>query len=115
MTECRPGDGHKVTVHQHATSTAAQAFTLPLVDQCCRRMEFAVGALIEEAKAEATWTESYADANELLESVPLDSDEFEIARQRLRNALSYCGEGEFGAACFELRQLRNQLAALYAI
>ncbi|MCI0333164.1 MAG: hypothetical protein L0228_08075 [Planctomycetes bacterium] len=112
MTDYRPVDGHKATVHQNANTPPAQAFTLPIVDQCCRRMEFAVKALIEEAKAEATWTESYAEATELLESVPLSSGAFELARQRLRNALDYCCEGEFGAACFELRRLRNQLAAL---
>jgi hypothetical protein len=90
----------------------AESFLLPMIDQCCRSMEFDVATLIEEAKAEATWTDSYDDAARLLESVPLDSDDFALARQRLHNALEYCLAGEFGAACFELRQLRTALAAL---
>jgi hypothetical protein len=110
MSNYRRVGGHNATVHRDPNSQAAQA--LPIIDQCCRRMEFAVNSLIEEAKAEATWTDSYAEAVQLLESVPLDTGEFELARQRLWNALDYCCEGEFGAACFELRQLRSQLSAL---
>jgi hypothetical protein len=85
---------------------------LPIVDQCCRRLESAVSVLLEEAKAEATWTESYAEALKLLDSIPFDAGEFAIAQRHLRNALDYCFAGEFGAACFELRQLRSQLAEL---
>ncbi len=85
---------------------------MPIVDQCCRRLELAVSVLLEEAKAEATWTETYAEALRLLDSIPFDTGEFTIAQQHLHNALDYCLAGEFGAACFELRQLRSQLAEL---
>jgi hypothetical protein len=85
---------------------------LPIVDQCCRRLESTVSVLLEEAKVEATWTETYAEALKLLDSIPFDTGEFTIAQQHLHNALDYCLAGEFGAACFELRQLRSQLAEL---
>jgi hypothetical protein len=90
----------------------AESFPHPIIDQCCRRMESAVANLLGEALAEATWSESYDDALHLLESVPLDSEDFALARHRLQNAFDYCLDGEFGAACFELRQLRSLLAAL---
>jgi hypothetical protein len=112
MSDHGPPDRRDASVLQYSPSSTHQPFTLPIVDQCCRRMEFALRGLIEEAKREATWDESYIEALELLESVPFCTHEFELARQRLWNAFDYCGEGEFGAACFELRQLRNQLAAL---
>ena len=112
MNDYRDVDGRKNPIPYHPVIPTVQPFALPLVDQCCRRMEFAVSVLIADAKAEAAWTESYDEAAKLLESVPLGTKEFAIAQQRLRNALRYCYDGEFGAACFELRQLRSQLAAL---
>jgi hypothetical protein len=96
----------------HLVGPFGQNLPVPIIDECCRQMEFAVRELIEEAKSEATWTQSYDEAARLLESVPLDSEDFAVANKRLRNALRYCLGGEFGAACFELRQLRSQLAAL---
>jgi hypothetical protein len=112
MSDHRSMDDRKANVLLYPHGPTQQPITLSIVDQCCRRMEFAVRGLIEEAKRETTWSESYIDAAILLESVPFCSGEFELAHQRLWNALDYCSEGEFGAACFELRQLRNQLAAL---
>ena len=112
MSAERPLSGSDTSINHCAGIPLAQPFAMPLVDQCCRRMEYAVRELIEEAKSEATWTESYHQAAKLLESVPLDSEDFAVAQQRLQNALDYCFGGEFGAACFELRQLRSQLAAL---
>jgi hypothetical protein len=49
-------------------------------------------------KAEATWTESYAEALKLLDSIPLDTGEFAIDQQHLRNALDYCVAEELGGA-----------------
>jgi hypothetical protein len=112
MSDYRSADAPRSFTHYQPANREFQRLALPIVDQCCRRMEFAVGKLIEDAKAEAAWTESYLEAAALLESVPLDTKEFAIAGQRLENALHYCLDGEFGAACFELRQLRSQLAAL---
>jgi hypothetical protein len=111
MTENQPLN-RQTAVPPHAIGPSGPVYSLPIIAQCMRRMEFAVGRLIDEAKAEATWTESYVEAAELLESIPFATGEFELAHHRLQNALDYCGRGEFGAACFELRQLRNQLAAL---
>lgn len=46
------------------------------------------------------------EARLLLESVPLSTDEFSLACNRLRNADRFEGSGERGAANWELRTLR---------
>lgn len=50
------------------------------------------------------------EASLLLESLPLTSDEFGLAANRLRNAHRYFTSGEFGAAAWELRTLRSTLS-----
>jgi hypothetical protein len=114
MVKHRSGFASNMIVQEYSDFNLqlAALYPLPLVDECCRQLESAVGVLLEEAKAEATWTESYGEALKLLDSVPLGAGEFAVAQQHLHNALDYCLDGEFGAACFELRQLRSQLAEL---
>jgi hypothetical protein len=75
-------------------------------------MEAAIWGLIDDAKSETIWPDSYIDAEALLESVPLATDEFLAAKLHLRNAQNYLRDKEFGAACFELRQVRSQIDAL---
>jgi hypothetical protein len=45
----------------------------------------------------------------LLEALPLDTTEFGLAVNRLKNAQHYMETGEHGAARFELRLLRRSL------
>ena len=45
----------------------------------------------------------------LLQALPLDSAEFGLAINRLANARHYLESGEYGAARFELRLLRQSL------
>lgn len=47
------------------------------------------------------------EANLLLETLPLSTDEFGLARNRLWNAGRFVRSGEYGAANWELRTLRN--------
>src|SRR5262245_35872833 len=44
-----------------------------------------------------------------LETLPLSTDEFTAAKNRLRNANRYMNSGEYGAANWELRTLRLSL------
>jgi len=45
----------------------------------------------------------------LLEALPLDTEEFGLAVNRLANAWQYVESGEYGAAGYELRLLRRSL------
>ena len=49
------------------------------------------------------------DVFELLESLPLAADVYQIARNRLRNALRYVASQEQGAAGYELQLLAGSL------
>ena len=74
-------------------------------------MEQTVDLLIVKAKSGELWPELYERALRVLESLPLPTGNFSLAARRLQNALRYTAEQEFGAAAFELRMLRGQLAA----
>jgi hypothetical protein len=52
---------------------------------------------------------SVSPLRDLLEALPLDSVEFSLAKNRLANAEHYLKVGEYGAARFELRLLRQSL------
>lgn len=73
-------------------------------------MDRTVDLLIEKAKAKETWPELYDRALDVLEALPLATNDFAVAAQRLGNAFAYCCQAEFGAASFELRVLRGHLS-----
>jgi len=52
----------------------------------------------------------FENVRELLASVPLNTEEHAIASQRLANAWRYAGEGEHGAARYELAMLVRNFA-----
>ena len=54
--------------------------------------------------------EAFSRAKRILETLPISTSEFALAAQRLRNALAYMSASEQGAAAYELRLLRGQLA-----
>ena len=54
--------------------------------------------------------EKCAEVQMLLEALPLNTDEFALAGNRLRNAARYLKSGERGAACYELKLLSRNLA-----
>lgn len=111
MTNHLPHNSLQQIYHSYS-APAAHLFPLPLAEQRCRWMEAALALLIEDAKAEAASTDSFTEVATLLETVPLATDDFSTARLHLQNAQLYCHEKEFGAACFELRQLRSRIDAL---
>jgi hypothetical protein len=77
--------------------------------QRSRLTELCVEVLIGQTKIGRIWLEGYAETMRFLESVPLPTEEFAVAKLRLSNALDYCRRREFGAAAFELRALRGGL------
>jgi hypothetical protein len=52
----------------------------------------------------------YDTVRELLKTVPLSTDEYGLATQRLKNAWQYAIQGERGAARYELALLVRNLA-----
>jgi hypothetical protein len=82
------------------------------VQQRLRILELCVEVLIGQTKLGMFWLGGYEEANRFLESIPLATYEFNLAKVRLKNAFDYCQRGEFGAAAFELRALRGNLQSL---
>ena len=74
-------------------------------------MDRTVDLLIEKTKAAEFWPELYERSSQVLETLVLPDDEFALAWRHLQNAFAYATNCEYGAAAFELRVLRGQLAA----
>jgi len=74
-----------------------------------RLLELSVGLLIARAEAGETWTEGFDYVEEFLETLPLATAEYRLAKSHLQNALDYCRVLEFGGATFELRVVRGML------
>jgi hypothetical protein len=68
-----------------------------------------IDVMIGQTKIGQTWVEGYKEIARLLETVPLGSNDFNLAKLRLKHALDYCKRGEYGAAAFELRLIRTHL------
>ena len=87
----------------------------PALTECehhVRVLELTVDLLIARSNKGDCWSEGFLDAETLLAALPFATAEFGLAIGRLRNALAYCREKEFGAAAFELRALRGCLLRL---
>jgi hypothetical protein len=65
--------------------------------------------LLESDTNEAGLLASLERLRRLLEALPLATDEFGLAVNRLENARRYLLSGEYGAGCFELRLLLQSL------
>jgi hypothetical protein len=82
------------------------------LQQRMRLMELCVEVLIGQTKIFKLWEEGYQETARFLQTLPLTTSEFDLARLRLENALRYCRRREFGAAAFELRALRSRVQRL---
>jgi hypothetical protein len=82
------------------------------ISQRLRLIELCVEILIAQTKTGKIWVEGFEETTRLLETLPLASYEFNLARLRLKNALDYCQRGQIGAAVFELRLLRGSFTKL---
>lgn len=79
---------------QQRTATAAN-----------RLHSFLRGAITNIQKKQPRAESFLNDAHDALETLPLATDEFTTASNRLRNALKYVEVGEWGAALYEVKQV----------
>ena len=64
-----------------------------------------VKSLVDVTGRRCVSSRELAQIAEFLETLPLTTERFSLARQRLRNAQRYLESAEFGAASYELRLL----------
>ena len=69
----------------------------------------ALGRLFRQVNGGGSFEADFGDVMFLLETLPLASDEFGIARLRLLSAKRYRGANEIGAAAWEIRTVMQQL------
>jgi hypothetical protein len=89
-----------MTQHQHARGTGSIRVSL------CQTLE----GLLEQIAGDSALVVGFEDVRQLLEALPMASEEFGLAINRLANARHYLQSGEHGAARYELRLLRRTLA-----
>ena len=66
--------------------------------------------LIKATTPTNTYVDAFAEVEMILVALPLNTAEFSLAGNRLRNAARYLKSGECGAACYELKLLARNLA-----
>lgn len=67
---------------------------------------------VEKGKKGLAFFQEIADARKFLDSLPFATGEYGLAKNRLGNAHRYLISGEFGAAIWELSNLRRGLIRL---
>ena len=65
--------------------------------------------LLNQGFRQGNAAQAFEEIRDLLEALPLNSEEFALAVNRLASALQYHQSGEHGAARYELRLLRRSL------
>jgi hypothetical protein len=91
-------------------STGTVVFTPPVLSEAQQRLrvlELTIHLLVARTTSGDFWVDGFVEARRLLETVPLTTSEFDLARVHLQNAHSYGQRHEFGAAAFELRIVRG--------
>ena len=66
-----------------------------------------VNGLVRHASEGVLDDDGFEQAFKLVASLPLSTEEFAVAVNRLKNARQYVDDAEFGAALFELRLLHR--------
>ena len=77
--------------------------------QAVERIEALHALLSRDVKATDTVGNLFANVKRLLDALPLNTEEFGLAGNRLRNADRYLRSRERGAACYELKLLSRSL------
>ena len=93
------------------TETAI-AQNLTIEDICLQgvqRIETLHALLKRDTHAADACEDAFAEVWMILDALPLDTDDFALAGNRLRNATRYLESGERGAACYELKLLSRNL------
>jgi hypothetical protein len=74
------------------------------VEQLCRMAAARLAQLYDDASRRVYVPQKFADAYQVLTSLPLSEDQFSVTSRRLANARNYLVADEWGAGQFELRQ-----------
>jgi hypothetical protein len=85
-------------------------FTHTTLEQIRSQATACLGALIDQVSLGTPPADTWDQARQALEALPLTSEEAGVMRNRLANSRGYLGAGEPGAARFELRLLACSLA-----
>ncbi len=80
------------------------------VDQRLRQLSLMTQALLRQLPQHRMAETAWSQLRELVESLPLTTDEFARYVNRLTNAERYAAQGELGAAKFELQMFARQLS-----
>lgn len=110
MTSPQP---EAVSSHPGFSRTAERAgivHEVPTVPAELILMDRLIDLLIQKAKAGLHWPDIYERAASILGLLGLSARQGLLAGKRLRNAQRYADRQDFGAAAFELRLVRTQLA-----
>ena len=95
------------------TRTEAAIAQNVTIDDICRQAVDRIKALrtllTQDTDSKDTFADVFSELRLILESLPLNTDEFGVAGNRLRNAARYLKSGERGAACYELNLLSRNL------
>jgi len=89
------------------------AQNLTIADICLQaveRIETLHARLKRNTNPTGSYEDAFAEVQLILGALPLNTDEFALAGNRLRNAVRYLKSGERGAACYELKLLTRKLA-----
>ena len=77
--------------------------------QVVQRIETLHALLKRDTNPTGTYEDAFAEVQLILDALPLNTDEFALAGNRLRNAARYLKSAERGAACYELKLLSRNL------
>jgi hypothetical protein len=75
------------------------------VEQLFRMAASRLAQLCDDASRRVYAPQRFADAFQLLTSLPLSQDQFSLTSRRLDNARHYLAADEWGAGQYELRQV----------
>ena len=78
--------------------------------QAVGRIKTLHALLKRDTNSTDTYEDAFVEVQLMLDALPLDTDEFASAGNRLRNACRYLKSEERGAACYELKLLSRNLA-----
>lgn len=76
------------------------------------RISTALDCLTELERPATGGVPNWEQVTEMLQALPLATEDYAVCVNRLENARHYRQSWEFGAADFELRQLRGRLLSL---
>ena len=99
-------------MNRHSTTTKTIAHKLTIEDifrQATRTLESLLAQLDQNAESNGDNGDDIVELQRLLEALPLSTEEFGLATNRLRNTSRYLRSQERGAARYELKMLARSL------